>query len=71
MLCPHHDLAAFDPLDLSKPFPLLAQARREAPVFYSQDIDYWVVTRYADIKTIFRDRDSRSAASTIPCRSVW
>lgn len=57
--------SAFDPLDLSDPFPLLAQARRDAPVFYSPDIDYWIITRYADIKAIFRDHETYSAANTI------
>ena len=36
----------FDPLDLTDPFPLLARARVEEPIFYSADIGYWVVTRY-------------------------
>ncbi|MCY4061983.1 MAG: cytochrome P450 [Chloroflexi bacterium] len=64
--CPHHDPSAtFDPLDLSDPFPLLAQARRKQPVFYSPDIDYWVITRYSDIKTIFRDHETYTAANTI------
>ena len=60
--CP---FAAFDPLDLSDPFPLLARARHEQPVFYSPAIDYWVVTRYADVKAIFRDHETYTAANTI------
>ena len=64
--CPIHDLAAdFDPLDLSDPFPLLARARREQPVFYSPAVDYWVVTRYEDVKAIFRDHETYTAANTI------
>jgi len=64
--CPHHSFsAAFDPLDLSDPFPLLAGARREQPVFYNPDIDYWVITRYDDIKAIFRDHETYTAANTI------
>ncbi|MDE2855879.1 MAG: cytochrome P450 [Chloroflexota bacterium] len=64
--CPIANLsAAFDPLDLSDPFPLLAQARREQPVFYSPAIGYWVITRYGDIKKIFRDHESYTAANTI------
>ena len=64
--CPHHDFSAtFDPLDLSDPFPLLAGARREQPVFYNPDIDYWVITRYNDIKAIFRDHETYTAANTI------
>jgi len=66
MTCPLHNLSTtFDALDLSDPFPLLAHARREQPVFYSHDIDYWVVTRYADIKAIFRDHETYTAANTI------
>ena len=64
-VCPHHNLATFDPLDLSDPFPLLARARRQQPVFYSPDIDYWIITRYADIKAIFRDHETYTAANTI------
>ena len=55
----------FDPLDLSDPFPLLVAARREQPVFYSPAINYWVVTRYEDVKAIFRDHESYTAANTI------
>ncbi len=55
----------FDPLDLSDPFPLLARARREQPVFYSPAIDYWVVTSYDDVKAIFQDHGTYTAANTI------
>ena len=55
----------FDPLDLRDPFPLLAQARQERPVFYSPAIDYLVVNRYEDVKAIFRDHDTYTAANTI------
>ena len=66
MRCPFHDFSAeFDPLDLGDPYPLLAQARHEQPVFYSPSIDYWVVTRYDDIKAIFRDHETYTAANTI------
>ena len=63
MPCPIAD--QFDPLDLHDPFPALARARREQPVFYCPDIDYWVITRYADIKAIFRDHETYTAANTI------
>ncbi len=66
MPCPLTKLSSdFDPLDLRDPFPLLARARREQPVFYSPAINYWVVTRYADVKAIFRDHDAYTAANTI------
>ena len=34
-------------------------------MFYSRAIDYWVVTRYDDIKAIFRDHETYTAANTI------
>jgi len=30
-------------------------AREEEPVFYSPDLGYWIVTRYDDVKAVFRD----------------
>lgn len=64
--CPIHNFdEAFDPLDLSNPYPLLEQARDEQPIFYSSDIDYWVVTQYEDIKAIFRDYETYTAENTI------
>ena len=66
MRCPISSFGKdFDPLDLSDPFPLLACARREQPVFYSPAIDYWVVTSYDDVKAIFQDHDTYTAANTI------
>ena len=66
MTCPINSFNhSFDPLDLRDPFPLLARARREQPAFYCPDIDYWVVTRYADVKAIFRDHETYTAANTI------
>ncbi|MEM7124918.1 MAG: cytochrome P450 [Chloroflexota bacterium] len=64
--CPlSHFSATFDALDLTNPFPLLKNARSEEPIFYSPEIDYWVITRYEDIKAIFQDHDSFTAENTI------
>lgn len=64
--CPvSHLNAAFDPLDLTDPFPLLKQARAEEPIFYNADIGYWIVTRYDDIKAIFQDHETFTAENTI------
>ncbi len=49
----------FDPLSdeyLQDPYPLYARLRQEAPVFYAESIDMWVVTRADDIEAIFRDQ---------------
>jgi hypothetical protein len=46
---------AFDPFDLTDPFPFYRRARREAPIFYSPELGSWMFSRYEDIRTIFND----------------
>jgi cytochrome P450 len=61
--CPVH--AGFDPLSeefLRDPYAVLP-AVAEAPVFYAPSLDYYVVTRYADIERVFLDPDTFSAAN--------
>ena len=57
--CPISDRArAFDPFDghyMRDPAAYLAWAREEEPVFYSPTLGYWIVTRYEDVKAVFRD----------------
>jgi cytochrome P450 len=58
----------FDPFHdpyLADPYPFFAQARAATPVFYSPDLDYWVVTRYHDIRRIFQTPTLFSAANTL------
>jgi cytochrome P450/ferredoxin-NADP reductase len=50
--------AAFDPFAPSyqqNPAEVVRWAREEEPVFYSPELGYWVVTRYEDVKAVFRD----------------
>jgi cytochrome P450 len=67
--CPVSHLAAdFDPFRgpyQADPAASLAAARLAEPVFYSPVLDYWVVTRYDDIKAIFKDTETFSAAITL------
>ena len=59
--CPFHntspaiqDVASqFQPFDLTDPFPFYRLAREQAPIFYSEELGYWVVTRFDDIKSVF------------------
>jgi cytochrome P450 len=54
--CPYSNASTdFDPFDLENPFPFYEWARSEAPVFYAADVNYFVVSRYAEIKAIFDD----------------
>jgi cytochrome P450 len=53
--------ADFNPFDLADPFAFYSRARVEAPVFYSPEIDFWVVTRHQDVRPILRDAESFSS----------
>ncbi|MGV3653795.1 MAG: cytochrome P450/oxidoreductase [Noviherbaspirillum sp.] len=57
--CPVSRRAAeFDPFDNAyqqNPPEYVRWAREEEPVFYSPKLGYWVITRYEDIKAVFRD----------------
>lgn len=67
--CPVSGMAAgFDPFQdafQTAPGASLAEARREEPVFYNPMLDYWVVTRYDDVRQILRDNDTFSASITL------
>ncbi|HVS77404.1 MAG TPA: cytochrome P450/oxidoreductase [Steroidobacteraceae bacterium] len=52
------EAAAFDPFEGAfhlDPSEALRWSRERQPVFYSPKLGYWVVSRYADVKAVFRD----------------
>jgi len=52
------DAKHFDPFDTPyqlNPALALEWSRDKLPVFYSEKMGYWIVSRYDDIKTVFRD----------------
>jgi len=57
----------FDPLSpdfLADPFAVMGSlALAKRPVFYAPTIDYYVITRYRDIESIFSDPHGYSAAA--------
>jgi cytochrome P450 len=64
-ICPHAELGRdFKPFDTAEPFAFYARARAQAPIFHSPEIDYWVVTRYDDIREIFRNPATFSSENT-------
>jgi len=67
--CPvSHQAQAFNPFEedyLQDPPAYLRWAREKEPVFFSPELGYWVVTRYDDIKAIFRDHASFSPANAL------
>ncbi len=59
---------AFDPFEpayMQDPPGYLRWAREDEPVFYSPQLGYWVVTRYADVKAVFRDHLLFSPANAL------
>src|SRR4051812_44469541 len=58
----------FDPFNdpyLSDPYPFFVEAREVAPVFHDKKLDYWIVTRYADVKEVLQDWRIFSASNTL------
>ncbi|MDA1003642.1 MAG: hypothetical protein O3B31_09910, partial [Chloroflexi bacterium] len=51
------------PSYIADPYPALARLRREAPVFFSRELDAYVLTRYADCLEVLRDHE-RFASDT-------
>lgn len=64
--CPVSPRAAdFDPFEghyQVDPADALRWSRDQEPVFYSPKLGYWIVSRYADVKAIFRDSQVFSPA---------
>jgi cytochrome P450 len=63
MICPHESLDPLSLAYLTDPYERLASRRRDTPVFYDADLDMYVLTRHADIDTVFRDPELFSAAN--------
>jgi cytochrome P450 len=63
--CPVHP--EFDPLSdefLADPYAVMATLPlAEEPVFYAPSLDYYVVSRFADVEAVFLDHESYSAAT--------
>jgi hypothetical protein len=70
--CPvTHDFDLLSPERLLDPYPALEQLREASPVYYSPELDHYIVTRLGDIQAILLDRDAFSASNaSSPMRPV-
>lgn len=70
--CPYSNASVdFDPFEMRDPFPFYEWARAEAPVFFSDELKYFVVARHADIKAVFDDwRTFSSENAQAPLRPM-
>lgn len=60
--------ADFDPFEdgyQQDPPEYVRWAREKEPIFYSPKLGYWVITRYADIKAVFRDNITFSPSNAL------
>lgn len=55
------DYDVYSDWHVSAPYPFLRRLREEHPVFYSDHLDAWVLTRYADVRTALSDEKSFSS----------
>jgi cytochrome P450 len=59
-----------DPADLADPYPGLARARKEAPIFWDEKYRFWNVTKSEDIIAVLRDDRTFSSSHAIPMPPV-
>ncbi|MFJ8828473.1 cytochrome P450 [Micromonospora aurantiaca] len=59
------DFEPFGPAYNAEAGASLAGARAERPVFHHPGLDYWIVTRYRDVRAVFGDPDTFSAANAM------
>lgn len=57
------DAVVFDPYDYAtqdNPYPIYAWLREQAPLYYNADLDFWALSRHADVTSAFRAEGSFS-----------
>nr|WP_141717457.1 cytochrome P450 [Nocardia altamirensis] len=58
----------FDPYDYrchEDPYPTYHRLRTEAPLYYNADLDFWALSRHADVTAGFRDSARLSSANGV------
>ena len=55
---------------LDDPRPFYARARAEEPIFWAEEWQMWVATRYDDVKAIARDAARFSSLNSISPVSI-
>ncbi|AXK89342.1 hypothetical protein SAMN05421776_101776 [Nocardia farcinica] len=58
----------FDPYDYAfheDPYPVYARLRAEAPLYHNPELDFWALSRHADVTAAFRDATRLSSANGV------
>lgn len=61
--CPFRPVPLLSSEFVRDPYPLLAAARQSCPVFFAEDFNLWVVSRYEDAKAVLADPSTFSNAN--------
>jgi len=64
----HMSNTDFDPFGgsfLADPYPQFAEHLKSRPVFYSSELNYWVVSRYEDCRRVLREHQTFSASNAL------
>jgi cytochrome P450 len=62
------DPPTFDPYDYAfhdDPYPTYRRLREEAPLYYNPDLNFWALSRHADVVAGFRDNARLSSANGV------
>ncbi|MFI6497757.1 cytochrome P450 [Nonomuraea typhae] len=51
----------YDPAVIEDPYPVYAWMRRESPLYRNEDLDFWALTRHADVAAALPDGDLYSS----------
>ncbi|RAY16330.1 cytochrome P450 [Actinomadura craniellae] len=66
---------AFSPYDYAvheDPYPLYARLREEAPLYRNDELDFWAISRHADVSAAFRDHARFSSGNGVSLDpSAW
>lgn len=55
----------YDPYDVEidlDPYPVYRRLRDEMPVYYNEQLDFWALSRFADVEAALRDAENLSSA---------
>ncbi|HNM84506.1 MAG TPA: cytochrome P450, partial [Mycobacterium sp.] len=63
----------FDPFSedfFTNPYDTYRRMRAEAPVYYSEEYDFYALTRHEDVATAFKDHETFSSAYGVDLAQV-
>lgn len=63
--CPHRTYNWATPQEMVDPYPAYVQARQETPVFWSDEMQCYVITRYADVVEAAKNTEAFSSRDVL------